>query len=327
MSAPAAAAGGAAGAGRYRQWLGLAALVVVIVLVPFVLQGFWLRIATGVLMWMGLAVSWNIIGGYTGYVSFGHGAFFGVGAYTVAILMSRFGVSFPLALVIGGVLGTLASAVVGPPTLRLQGAYFAIATWALAKAFEQMANVLGITGGPYGTSLPPLINDHFFYAVMAVLTVFTAVATFVLAERSRFGLQIKAIRENEASAAALGIHTTRVKIMAFAVSAFFPALFGGAYAYWVTFINPQSVLGDPITDQMIIMALLGGLGTFWGPFLGGALLYILKEVLWIYWSNGTAYLAIMGFVICLIVVFRPDGLISFFQRSNARQPGPQGGEG
>lgn len=320
MSSPATAAEVSRSARRRNQWLGLAALIVAIIVVPFVLHAFWLRIATGVLMWVGLAVSWNIIGGYTGYVSFGHGAFFGVGAYTVAILMSRFGFSFPLALVVGGVLGTLASAVVGPPTLRLQGAYFAIATWALAKAFEQMANVLDITGGPYGTSLPPLINDHFFYAVMAVLAVFTAVVTFVIAERSRFGLQIKAIRENEASAAALGIHTTRVKIMAFALSAFFPALFGGVYAYWVTFINPASVLGDPITDQMIIMALLGGIGTFWGPFLGGALLYVLKEVLWIYWSNGTAYLAIMGFVICLIVVFRPDGLISFFRRVNGASP-------
>lgn len=322
----AAAAASAMSSGR-RNWLGLAGLVVLIIIAPFVLDPFWLRIATGVLMWVGLAVSWNIIGGYTGYVSFGHGAFFGVGAYTVAILMSRYGVSFPLALLVGGVLGTLASAVVGPATLRLQGAYFAIATWALAKAFEQMANVLNITGGPYGTSLPPLISDHFFYAVMGVLTVFTAIATFVLAERSRFGLQIKAIRENEDSAAALGIHTMRTKIMAFAISAFFPALFGGVYAYWVTFINPQSVLGDPITDQMIIMALLGGLGTFWGPFLGGALLYVLKEVLWIYWSNSTAYLAVMGLVICLIVVFRPDGLISFFRRPGARRPAqPSGGQ-
>ncbi len=302
-------------------WLWLALLLVAGLLLPELLQGFGLRLATGVVMWVGLAVSWNIIGGYTGYVSFGHGAFFGVGAYVVAILMSQFGLGFFPAMVLGGVVGSLASAVAGPPTLRLRGAYFAIATWALAKAFEQLANVLDITGGPYGTRLPALVDDQFFYYLMFGLAALTAIVTYVLAERSRFGLQLKAIRENETSAEALGINTTRVKIASFALSALFPALFGGAYAYWVTFINPQSVLGDPITDQMIIMTLLGGLGSFWGPFLGGTVLYLLKQTLWIYWSNGTLYLAILGAAICAIVLFRPDGLVSLLpQRRRGASP-------
>jgi branched-chain amino acid transport system permease protein len=292
----------------------IAAGALLLALLPLTINPYWLRIATGVLMWAGLACSWNIVGGYAGYISFGHSAFFGIGVYATAILMQRdFGFAFTATLPIGILGAALVAAVIGAPTMRLRGSYFAIATWAFAEMMLQLVNVLDITGGPAGLSLPAYLNEYFFYYTMLAAALVAYLIVWLALERSRFGYRLKALRDNEPAAEALGINTTRVKVQAFALSAGIAALFGSIYAYWVTFVDPHSGLGGDITDQMVVMVLLGGLGTVWGPALGASVLWLTNRIVWSTLGDTTIYLPILGIVIALVVLFLPNGLISLLR--------------
>ncbi|MGB3391522.1 MAG: branched-chain amino acid ABC transporter permease [Pseudaminobacter sp.] len=300
------------------RWLGLlflGALLVVLVLLPLMVNNYWLRIATGALMWAGLACSWNMLGGYAGYINFGHSAFFGLGAYVTALLMvDPFGLPFT-ATVLAGIIVTAACAVViGAPTLRLRGAYFAIATWAFAEVLIQFATVMDFTGGIGGLSLPPFLNERFFYFAMLVAAALTYLATWALFEHSRFGLKVKALRDHEPAAEAMGINTALVKLQTFVLSAITASVFGAIFAYWVTFINPKSVFGGDITDQMVVMVLLGGLGTLWGPAIGGVALFVVNRLIWMYWGDTAFYIAILGAAIVLVVLFLPNGIAGLFAR-------------
>jgi len=283
----------------------------VLAALPAVLDAYSLRIATGMLMWAGLACAWNIVGGYAGYISFGHSAFFGIGAYVTAILMQRgIGLHFLATLPLGIVAAVAVAAAIGGPTMRLRGAYFAIATWAFAEMMLQLVTVLEITGGTAGLSLPAYLNEFFFYYTMLVAAAVSFGGVWYLIERTRFGYRLKALRDHEPAAEAMGIHTTRVKVQAFGLSAGITSLFGSVYAYWVTFIDPRSVMGPEITDQMVVMVLLGGLGSIWGPALGGSLLWITNRYIWSTFGDTVVYLPILGLVIALVVLFLPNGLIS-----------------
>jgi branched-chain amino acid transport system permease protein len=299
------------------QQSSLLVFLVVVATVPFWADDYWTRIFTGVAMWSALAMSWNIMGGYAGYISFGQVAFFGIGAYTTAVLMQKGpGWGFFATLPVGAVLAGALAVLIGWPVLRLRGAYFAIATWALAEAFLQIATAAGFTGGSSGLTLPINASTSFFYYAMLVPAAVTFVVCWLLLERSRFGYRVKAVRDHEAAAESIGIDTTRVKIQAFAFSAVIPGVFGGIYAYWITFINPTSVLAGDITDQMVVMALVGGLGRIWGPALGATLLYLVDRQFIASFGETTAYIAVLGGLLALIVLFLPDGLISLFSRGH-----------
>ncbi|TGE37717.1 branched-chain amino acid ABC transporter permease [Desulfosporosinus fructosivorans] len=277
---------------------------------PFVVSSFVLRIATGIMMWIGLALSWNMLGGYMGYISFGHGASFGIGAYIAGMLMTQLHLPFFGALAIAGILTYVFAALVGYPTLRLSGSYFAIGTWAFAEMMRQLVLVLEITGGPEGLRLPPMLNDNFFYFVMLGLALLVFLIAFLFFENSDFGLKVKAVREEETAARTLGLHTTWVKNQVFAISSMFAGIIGGAFAYWITFIHPDSVLGPLIADQMVIMVLLGGIGTLFGPVLGAIVLYVGNQYMLVMWGQSSAYLIILGLAICLVILFLPEGLMS-----------------
>lgn len=297
-----------------RYW-GPLVLLLVLFSVPGWGGDYWVRMLTGVFMWAGLALSWNIIGGYAGYISFGHAAFFGIGAYATAYLMQRgHDWNFFATLPVGALIALVVAVVVGWAVLRLRGAYFAIATWALAEALLQLASALGFTGGSSGLTTPANPSTSFFYYVMLVVAALTFLGCYLLLERGRFGYRVKAVRDHEAAAESVGINTTLVKIQAFALSAVIPAVFGGAYAYWITFINPESVLAGDITDQMVVMALVGGLGGIWGPAIGAALLYLLNQQFLATFGDTTSYIAVVGVIVCLIVLFLPDGLVSIGSR-------------
>ncbi len=289
----------------------LAVVAVVVLTVPGWAGDYWTRILTGVCMWAGLALAWNVLGGYAGYISFGHAVFFGIGAYATALLMQpgRHW-NFFLTLPVGVAAAALLAAVVGWPTLKLRGAYFAIATWALAEAILQLATVVGFTHGSSGLVIPSFASSSFFYYAMLVAAVLTFLTTYTLLERSRWGYQVKALRDDEATARSVGIDTTRVKIQAFVLSAVIPAVFGAIDAYWITFINPQSVLAADITDQMVVMALIGGLGHSWGPALGAALLFVVNRQFVAEFGDTTSYIAVVGALVALVVLFLPDGLVS-----------------
>lgn len=299
------------------RWQVSVVLIVLVVLFSLPAWGgdYWVRIFTGVAMWAALALSWNVIGGYAGYISFGQAAFFGVGAYTTGLLMQPGrDWNFFATLPVGAVLAVVLAVVVGWPVLKLRGAYFAIATWALAEALLQIATAAGFTGGAVGMVLPSNPSTSFFYYAMLIGAVLAFVLCWFLLERSRFGYRVKAVRDHEAAAESVGIDTTLVKIQAFALSAFIPAVFGGIYAYWITFINPPSVLAGDITDQMVVMALVGGLGRIWGPALGAAVLYLLNRQFLAAFGDTTSYIAVIGVIVALIVLFLPDGLVSLGSR-------------
>ena len=291
--------------------LGLLALLAAALLaIPLVIHDtFILRVLTEAIMWVGLAIAFDVIAGYTGYLNFGHGAFFGIGAYTIAILMMKASWPFALALPAGGVAAGIVALIAGIPTLRLKGAYFAIATWALSRAIQQLALNMDITGGPDGMRLNAFLNPQFFYYLMLITVGATFILLWYLLERAPFGLKLKAIREDEEGAKALGLNPTKLKMQAFILSALPTGILGGIYAYWITFIDPSSTLGDLVSDQAVVMVVFGGMGTLFGPAIGALLIFAFKTVFWAYLSDfQLLYLIILGALIAVSVIFIPNGL-------------------
>jgi branched-chain amino acid transport system permease protein len=304
----------------------LASFVVLLALacVPAVLRDtFLLRVATEAIMWVGLAVAFDVLAGYTGYLNFGHGAFFGIGAYTTAILMVRAGWPFVPAAAAGGVVAAVAAVIAGLPTLRLRGAYFAIATWALSRGIQQLALMMPATGGPDGMRLPPFLHPQFFYYAMLGVVGATFLLLWFLLERAPFGLKLKAIREDEQGAKALGLNPTLLKIQAFVLSAVPTGVIGGVFAYWVTFIDPASTLGDLVSDQALVMVVFGGMGTLIGPVVGAILIFAFKTIFWAYLAEyEVLYVIILGAAIALSVVFLPNGVLGARLRRGAPRPLP-----
>ncbi len=290
-------------------WLWILLVIAGVGTVPqLIADAFFLRLFTEALMWIGLAITWDIMAGYVGYLNFGHGVSFGVGAYTAALLIIKAGWPFWPAAAMGGVAAGLVALIVGGPTLRLRGAYFAIGTWALNRAVGQLALVLDITGGPDGMRLPPFLDPPFFAYVMLGVVGATFLILWLLLEKAPFGLKLKAIREDESGSLAIGLNPAWLKLQAFVLSAVPTGILGGVYAYWITFIDPSSTLGDLITDQAVVMAIFGGLGTLIGPVIGAVLFFSFKTYFWAYLSDyQVLYLIILGLAIAATVFFLPDG--------------------
>jgi branched-chain amino acid transport system permease protein len=280
-------------------------VVAVLTLAPGVLSPFLVQFLINLFMLAALAESWNIIGGFTGYASFGNVAFFGIGAYTTGVLLTVAAWPFALALPAAGLAGTLFAALVGMPILRLKGHYFAIATLGVAETTREIVYNLRITGGGTGLTMPITKSAlPFFYLMLAIVLLATLVNWWLSA--SRFGYGLVAIREDEDAAAAMGINTPLYKTAAFAISGGLAGFVGGVFAYWITFIDPDGVFKVVTTIQMIIMAVFGGTGTVVGPLLGALVLTSIAEVL----STQLVSLAELfnGVMVILVVLFMPRGL-------------------
>ena len=261
------------------------------------------------MMYVVLALSWNIISGFTGYTSFGHVAFYGIGAYACAILVADHRWPWLLTLVVGAAAAALAAVLLGYPVLRLKGPYFAIAMLGASEGTRVVATVWdGLTHGGLGISLPSAETSRETYYAMLVLMGLTAAVAYAVGH-SRFGVRLNAIREDEVAAEALGINATRYKLGAFVLSAIFPAMAGGIQAYEVLYIDPPSVFFVQITIAMALMSMLGGKGTVVGPILGAVLLYTVQELTWV--NFPTAHLIAYGLFIVLVARFMPRGLVGF----------------
>lgn len=252
-----------------------------------------------------LAQSWNILGGFTGYPSFGHSSFYGLGTYGTAIAMAQFGLPFGVGLALGAALAIACAILVGAPILRLRGQYFAIATLGLAATLAALISNVDIAGRNVGLILPLTRNDVMFYEDALGLLV-AATLTVAWLSRSRFGMGLIAIREDEDAAQVMGVNTTLYKVMALVLSAFFTAIAGGIHAYWITFIDPASAFDPTLNVRMVIMAVFGGPGTVLGPVVGSFILTGVYEVLAS--SLSTAAALLFGLVIVLAVIFMPRGL-------------------
>jgi branched-chain amino acid transport system permease protein len=258
-----------------------------------------------------LAQSWNIIGGYCGYPSFGNSTFYGLGSYGVAIAMAQWNLPFAVGMCLGAALAVIFAFLLGLPVLRLKGHYFAIATLALALAMTAIVSNVGIAGQNIGLVLPPLNNDFLFYELSLGLLVIATLVVFWLT-KSRFGFGLIAIRENEEAAAVMGVNTTLYKVLAFALSGLFTALAGGIHAYWITFLDPDSAFDIGLNVKMIIMAVFGGPGSVLGPVLGAFVLSAISEVLA---SEITTVAGLFfGVVVVAAVVLMPRGLADLSRR-------------
>ena len=258
-----------------------------------------------------LAQGWNIIGGYTGYPSFGNSVFYGLGAYGTAIAMVQWHLPFGVGMAFGALLAVAFAVLLGIPVLRLRGHYFAIATLALSQVMIAIVSNIPLAGQNIGLVLPPLNNDRLFYGLSLALLVITTATIFWLT-RSRFGFGLIAIREDEEGAAVMGVNTTLYKVLAFALSGFFSALAGGIHAYWLTFLDPESAFDISLNVKMIIMAVFGGAGTVFGPVVGALSLAGVSELLA---SEVTSIAGLFfGVVIVAAVVLMPRGLADMLRR-------------
>lgn len=289
--------------------IAVAALIAALLL-PAVLNTYYVRIITGIFLFGILASAWNLIGGYTGYPDFGGAAFLGIGAYTTGILMLRAHAPFAAALPAGCVLAASAAVAMGALLLRLRGHYFAIATLGFMLVLRQLTANLDITGGGSGINLPAASDFKVFYYWMLGALVLAVLAGFAL-PRTRAGYAIAAIRENQDAAQVLGIEPLPYKILAYAANAFLFAAAGGIYAYWLTFIEPLTIFNIDFTVQAVVMALFGGPGTVFGPVAGAVILKTLDVLL----TNVSLFLhnVFFGALVCLLVIFAPRGLAELFQ--------------
>ncbi len=278
---------------------------------PWLASATILQFSISTLLLATLAQGWNIIGGYTGYASFGNSVFFGLGSYGTAIAMVQWHLPFGLGLIFGAVLAVVFALVLGIPVLRLRGHYFAIATLALSQVMTAIVSNLEIAGRNTGLVLPLLNGDPLFYELSLALLVLATLTVFWIAH-SRFGFGLIAIRENEDAAASMGINTTLYKVLAFAISGIFSALAGGIHAYWITFIDPVSAFDLSLNVKMIIMAVFGGPASIVGPVVGAFVLSGISEIL----SSAISSVASLffGAVIIAAVVFMPRGLADVLRR-------------
>ena len=289
-----------------RHWIIAFPVAVLLAAVPWLVDDVVVQFGISALLVATLAQAWNIIGGFAGYVSFGNSVFYGLGTYGTAIAMVQFNQPFWLSLGAGAVLAMLCALLLGMPILRLRGPYFAIATLGLSAAMGAIFANLPIAGANIGLILPLTRSDPMFYELSLGLLVAATGAVAWIA-RSRFGMALVAVREDEDAAGAMGVNTTFYKVLALIVSALFTALAGGIHAYWITFIDPASAFDLTLNVQMVIMAVFGGPGTVFGPVIGAFILSVIYEYLSS--SLSTAAALLFGVVIVLAVVFMPKGIV------------------
>ena len=286
------------------------------------------NIAVFTVMYVGLATAWNIMGGYTGYISLGHAGFFGFGAYSLGLLLAKFGVEGgygPFLFVpVAGVLTAVLALFVGWFALRTRAATFVIVTIAFMFMLQLLAeNLVGLTGGGAGLGfpVPPWRGADYdlpFYYAMLTLALLGLGASWWI-RRSKFGLGLLAIRDDEDKAIAVGVPARAFKLTAFVISAVLVGMIGGVYGYYVTYIYPQFVVDPLIGISMVLMVFLGGLGTLWGPVLGAVIL--VPAQLWLAYQYGASrlYLVLYSAVFLLVILLMPRGIIPSVQEFLARR--------
>ncbi len=307
-------------------------LLIVIALLPLAIKSNNFRhIMILFVLFAGLGEAWNIITGYAGQTSFGHAAFFGIGAYTSAVFVWKFGILPWYGLLAGGIIALVVASIVSYPAFKLSGHYFAIATLAIGEIILQVFVSWDYVAGATGIMIPMkergLLNMQFhprnklayFYIIFA-LFVFVLIITY-LVESSKMGFYLKTIRESHEAARALGINTTRYKLYAMGISAFLTAILGGFYAQYVMYIDPFMVFPLSISMQIVLLTVLGGLGNIFGPIIGAAILIPLSQYTRIIFG-GTGMgldLIIFGLLVVVIACYQPHGLVGLIQ--NIRQKG------
>ncbi|GAB2577208.1 branched-chain amino acid ABC transporter permease [Paractinoplanes abujensis] len=298
---------------------GLPALVLVVAIAlfpslapnPYVLSS-----GVIVLNWAVLATAWNFVGGFTGYISLGHGALAGLGGYATGLLIVKAGLPSFVALAVAALLVAALAVPIGFAALRVRGASFVIVSIALVLilllVFQSWSSVTGGSRGlvvprPFPGMLRPDHHRAFFFLYGGLLLL--ALGTWWLLDRSRFGMGLKAVREDEDKAEALGTPTFAYKLTVFVVSAAFTALAGGLYALWFGDLDPVFQFSVLTGSYIVLMALLGGVRNLYGPVLGAIIVGVALEYFKVEFGNTPLHLVTTGLLLGLVVMFMPDGVI------------------
>jgi|HubBroStandDraft_1064217.scaffolds.fasta_scaffold04342_2 branched-chain amino acid transport system permease protein len=288
----------------------LIALAVVVVallaLAPLRLNGYLINLLYTTLLYVALAYGWNIISGYAGYFSFGQIAFFGFGAYATALLVADLHWEWIIAALAGGILAAALAVPLGYVMLRLRGPFFAMGMFGMAQMVRVLVTAIPATGSGSGLFLSPDFGiAGVYYWTLAICL--GAIGLTLWIDRSAFGLRLQALREDEQVAGTLGVDVTRAKISAFVLSALIPGLLGGGYALFLTYIEPDAVFSSRLDLQSIVMAILGGVGTVWGPLVGGVVMTQVSEALWARFPE--IYLMIFGGLLVALLLVLPRGIV------------------
>jgi branched-chain amino acid transport system permease protein len=280
---------------------------------------YYLSFMFSVFMYVILATSWNFIGGYAGYLSFGHAAFFGIGAFATAKAAALFGLT-PFATILVsipvGVLTAVIALLIGYPCLKIRGPYFSVVTICFAFVVELAVKNVEFLGGAEGIwlkfmDIPEQTSRTILYEVMLLLMAVTLVVAWKL-HRSRFGAGLAAIRSDEEVAETMAIPTARLKMQAFALSAFFPGVAGGLFAYYLTYIHADVVFNINISILIVLMAMFGGGGTWLGPIIGAVILTVVNEGLSTFAQAEIARI-LYGALFIVVTIFMPNGILDFFR--------------
>jgi branched-chain amino acid transport system permease protein len=317
--------------GARSPWLVHGLLLVLALLFPLVFSSpFMVNFGVLALFYAFIGQSWNIAGGFAGQLSFGHVAFFGVGAYASTIVQMRFGFNPWMGLPVSALAGAAAGWLIAVLSFRagLKGSYFALITLAFAEVFRIISNSVEITGGGLGMLIPmkqTAANFQFgdrrvFYFIILALTV-VSVALALWLKASRFGARLAAIRENEDSARALGIDTFAEKTKIMMISGAIAGTGGCFFAQYFLYIDPSIAFGVDKSVEMLLVSMIGGAGTVYGPLIGAVLLAAVSEVTRAWFTIQGLSLVLYGALLVVIIAYLPNGLIDLFERRGRRRGG------
>jgi branched-chain amino acid transport system permease protein len=309
---------------RYFNKIMLFGLLVIAFALPMVVRSAtYLHILVLLLFYAYLTTSWNIVGGFAGVLPLGHATFVGIGAYTSTILSLQYGISPWIGMFIGGILATIAGVIIGLPTLKMRGAYFALATIAFSEGFRVMVENVDFIGplklnGPRGLQIPPMDTglwgfmfagkEPYYYIILIMLLVVMLIT--YLFSRSKLGHYLIAGGEEPEAAMALGVNVAKARLIAMAISSFLTALAGTFYAQFTLYIHPKSIISLDMSFEIAFIALIGGRGSIIGPILGALLLRPVSDFCRIYFGDTLPgmHLIIFGLVLILVMFYQPRGL-------------------
>ncbi len=318
--------------GIHRNYIILAVLTLALLFLPLGLNQFQVNIAIFILYWAYLGNAWNIMGGYAGQFSFGHAAFFGIGAYTSTVLLVDYGVSPWMGMLVGAGFAAFFGLILGFLFFQfgLKGHFFALGTFAFAEMLRLIAGEMSILRTTIGIQIPPIRTDSWanmqfgqtgtnYYFVILGFFVVGMIITIALAN-SKLGYYFMAIREDEDAAAALGVNTMVYKIIAVMISSALTAMGGSFFIQFFTFVDPALAFGVAVSIEILLRPIIGGTGTVWGPFAGALLLTPLEEVTrhivrepppFLSFIEGRAGVDVMlfGILIIIVVIYMPDGIV------------------
>ncbi|KQW18430.1 amino acid ABC transporter permease [Afipia sp. Root123D2] len=315
---------------RRRELITAIVVFAVIALVPLAVSDvYMMNILILTLLYAALSQSWNLLGGYCGQVSLGHALYFGIGAYATSILYVNFGIIPWGGMVVGGIIAALVALALGYPCFRLAGHYFSIATLVIAEIGLLLVHNWDYAGAALGIQWPFVPDnwltmqfarskDEYFYIALGLFAI-TWLVTFGIVE-SRWGYSWRAVKDSPEAAESLGVTIFNSKMGAAAISAFFTAVGGSFYAAFVSYIDPESVMSFRFSLLMALPAVLGGIGSLWGPAVGALILIPLAELTRSYLggSGSGMDLIIYGTLIMIVSLTRPEGLLGIFSRSRTK---------